>query len=91
MCDLPHTSGVAGRDAGISDENPKIGTIIRKYFPQDGALRRELIKAWSARQLLRQGAVSVSAYSPEFRARACERLSRQISVAKQRNGGVLTD
>src|SRR5882724_6644566 len=37
MCDLPHISGFAGLGASVNEESPQIGTIIRKYFPKDGA------------------------------------------------------
>ena len=37
-------------DAGISDESPEIGTIIRKHFPKDGAVHDDLTKAWFPKQ-----------------------------------------
>ena len=52
MCDLPHTSEVTGKRAGINDGSLEIGTIIRKYFPKDGAVRGDHIKAWFPKQHL---------------------------------------
>ena len=45
MCDLPHISEFTGEDAGVNGLSPRIGTIIRKYFPKDGAIHGDLIKA----------------------------------------------
>lgn len=50
MCDLPHTSGVSGKGAGISEKSPDIGTIIRKCFPKNGAVRGDHTKAWFPKQ-----------------------------------------
>jgi hypothetical protein len=54
MCDLPHISGFTGMGAGINGESPQIGTIIRKYFPKDGAIHGDLTKAWFPRKYPRQ-------------------------------------
>ena len=78
MCDLPHISGLPGVGTGINEGSPQIGTIIRKYFPKDGAIHGDLIKAWFARQHL------LTAAAPAQGVR--ELLNRRISVAKQRNG-----
>ena len=54
MCDLPHTSGFPGVGAGISKKSREIGTILRKYFPKDGAVRGDHTKAWFPRKYPRK-------------------------------------
>ena len=74
ICDLPHISGFTGMDAGVNDGSPQIGTIIRKYFPKDGAVPGELIKAGFPRKcprhLYKAAPKPASAYSQRPRARS---------------------
>ena len=52
MCDLPHRRPLPGHFSGENELNRKIGTIIRKHFPND-ASPHNLSKASRAGQHLR--------------------------------------
>src|ERR1700712_2738118 len=82
MCDLPHISGLTGTCAGVNGRSPRIGTIIRKYFPKDGATSRDLTKAWYSRQHPSQHLLIARRAPRKVR----QLQNRRISVAKQRNG-----
>lgn len=82
MCDFSHISGLGGLDASVNGRSRQIGTILCKFFPNDGTGNHDVTGARLAgpHRLAARGREGVG-----------KLLNPRIAVAKQHNGRVLTD
>src|SRR5436190_12422126 len=83
MCDLPHRSSSGTHSAGENKRCPRYGIIIQKCFLKQCASPTATLP-----RLAPQDSNWLRPWLPAY---GFDGLNRRISVAKQRNGRVLTD